>query len=181
MKLGNYTFKRKYSLIQVIVDIASGLALIYLFFMFFACASDIEATKALNSTEASLDFLKWEPLLVWCVLAVVIFGISTALLFIPKKMPEKCVVPEKYANKYCNIVDSCNSCLRLMCMLILSEICYMHMQAIMLRDVMLSVQLLLQIVISVLLIWFTAVRLDGLYNIISDEQEIKEKRTIIED
>lgn len=180
MKLGDFTFKRRYSLAQIIVDIASLAALLYIFFMVYVCADDIETAKSLNATEASLDFLKWEPLIIWCVLGVIVCGLSVVALLLPRKMPKKLVITEKYAARYCNIIDTCISCLRLVILLAISEFCYMHMCSIMLMENSFSIQLVLHVVIAALIIWFTAVRLDSLSQSASADQEEKKVREIIE-
>ena len=181
MKLGEYKFKRRYTLAQILIDIFSVGALAFICYIVYVCAMDIEQMKSYNATETSLDFLNWKPLIVWCVLGVIIFAISVLALFLPRKMPKKVNLTEKYAVKYCNIIDACISCLRLIMLLAVSELCYIHMQYIMLMDTSLSVQLLLYVVIAVLLIWFTAVRVDSLCEVaISDSDEEKKPREIIE-
>ncbi len=180
MKIGDITFKRKYSLAQILVDIASVFALLYIVLIVYNCAAFIQSTKNQNTTGVSLDFLKWEPLIVWCVLGLVIWVISVFLLVHPRKMPKKAVISEKYMPRYCNIIDTCISCIRLMSLLVISEFCYMHTQAILLQGVTFSVQLLLQAVIIALIIWFTAIRVDSLCRVVASEQEENKKREIIE-
>ncbi len=180
MKIGDFTFKRRYSFAQIIVDVASVAALLYIFFIVYVCAVDIKGIKSLNVTDASLDSLRWEPLIIWCVLGVIVWAVSVLLLLLPRKMSDKLVITETTAPKYCNIVDTCISCLRLVLLLAVSELCYMHMQSVMLREVQFSVHLVLQAVIAALLIWFTAVRLDSLSQTVVAEQGEKKKREIIE-
>lgn len=180
MKLGDYTFKRKYSLIQIIVDIASVAALIYIILIVLSFAGDIERIKEINDTDKSLEFLKWQPLLVWCILGALIWVASVLLLVRPHKIPKKYVITEKYAPKYCSIIDACISCTRLMLLMVLSELCYMHRQSIMLQDAVISVQLIFSVVITLLLLWFTAVRLDSLSRVAEAELEEEKPRTIIE-
>ena len=57
MKLGDFRFKRRYSLAQLLVDIASMAALVFIFYIVYVCAMDIEQMKSYNATETSLDFL----------------------------------------------------------------------------------------------------------------------------
>lgn len=180
MKIGDYTFKRRYSIAQIIVDIVSVAALFYIFFIVYACASDINGIKSLNVTDASLDALRWEPLIIWCVIGVIIWAVSVLLLILPRKASDKMIITEKTAPKYCNIIDTCISCLRLVLLLAVSELCYMHMQSVMLNEVQFSVHLVLQAVIAALLIWFTAVRLDSLSQATAAEQDEKKTRKIIE-
>lgn len=180
MKLGNYKFRRRYSLIQILVDIASLIALVSIFYLVYVCAEDIEQMKSYNATNASLEFLNWKPLIVWCVLGVLIFLISVLMLVLPRKMPKKLTVTEKYASKYCNIIDACISCLRFMLLLAISELCYLHMKSIMLLQVEFSVQLIIYTVISALIIWFTAVRLSSLSEVAERESEDEKPRQIIE-
>lgn len=180
MKLGSYKFRRRYSLIQILVDIASLVALASIFYLVYVCAIDIEQMKVYNSTEASLDFLNWKPLIVWCVLGVVVTIVSVLLLVLPRKTPKKLTVTEKYAAKYCNIIDACISCLRFIVLLAISELCYLHMKSIMLLQTEFSVQLILYTIIAALLIWFTAIRLNSLSEVAASEAEEEKPRKIIE-
>lgn len=180
MKLGEFTFKRKYSLAQIIVDIASAIALLYIFFIVYVCATDIETAKSLNSTDASLDFLKWQPLIIWCVLGVAIWTASVVLMICPRKLPKRLVVTEKYVQKYCNIIDTCISCMRLIILLSVSEFCYMHMCHVMLQSVTFPIQVVLQVIIAALLLWFTALRLESISQAAAAEAEEGKKRVIIE-
>lgn len=180
MKLGNYVFKRRYTLAQIIIDIASLGPLAFIFYIVYVCSLDIEQMKAYNATDTSLEFLDWRPLIIWCVLGVIITGVSVLLILLPKKMPKNLTVTEKYAPKYCNIIDACVSCLRFILLFAVSELCYLHMKSIMLIETGFSVQLLLYAVISVLLIWFTAVRLTSLSEVAKSESEDEKPRQIIE-
>lgn len=180
MKLGDFRFKRRYSLAQLLVDIASMAALVFIFYIVYVCAMDIEQMKSYNATETSLDFLDWKPLIVWCVLGVVICAVSVVILILPRKISKGHTVTEKYAPKYCNIIDACISCVRLVLLLVISELCYIHMRSIMLFETSLSVQLILYTVIIALLIWFTAVRLSSLSEVAERESEDEKTRQIIE-
>lgn len=179
-KFGDYSFKRKYSLAQILVDIASIMALLYIFFMVYASAMDIETTKSLNSTDNNLDFLNWKPLIVWCVLGIVITTLSVLAIILPRKAPKKILVNEENAPKYCNIIDTCISCLRLVILLAISELCYIHMQSIMLQETSLSIQLILDIISGALIIWLTAVRIDSVNQVAIAERDEKKTHKIIE-
>ncbi len=179
-KFGDYSFKRRYSLAQVLVDIASILVLLYIFFIVYACAMDIETAKSLNSTNSSLDFLDWKPLIIWCILGVIVVALSFAAIFCPRKASKKIVINENNAPKYCNIIDTCISCLRFVILLALSELCYVHMQTIMLQETSLSIQLILDIVSGALIVWLTAVRIDSVNQVALSEGNEKKKHEIIE-
>lgn len=179
-KFGDYSFKRNYSLAQVLVDIASIMALLYIFFIVYVCAMDIETAKSLNSTDSSLDFLNWKPLIIWCILGVIIVALSFAAIFLPRKAPKKIVINEKNAPKYCNIIDTCISLLRFVILLALSEFCYVHMQSILLQETSLSIQLILDVVIAALIVWLTAVRIDSVNQVALSEENENKKHEIIE-
>lgn len=179
MKIGEFTFKRRYTAAQVVVDIFSLLSLLYICYIVYVCAADIEQTKQLNATEISLDFLHWEPLIIWCVIGAVIWAVSVIMILAPRKAPKKTVLIEKYAAKYCNIIDTCISCIRLMLLMAVSEFCYMHMCVLTMREASLSIQLVLHAVIIALVIWFTAVRVNSISEMSSAELE-KKPRNIIE-
>lgn len=177
MKLGEYTIKRRYPLIQILVDIASLAALAYIGLIIYSAAADIEQLNNLNHTETSLEFLKWQPLLIWAVAGVIVCGLSVFALFKPRKMPKKLKIDQKSGKKYCNIIDSCISCVRLMILLMLSEGCYLHMTAILQRELSFPIQLILDAAIIALLILFTYTRLQSLYESQSEDEQPK---TIIE-
>lgn len=178
MRIGEYKLKRRYTIAQIIVDIASLAALAYLGMIIWACAVDTEKLKELNKTDADMSMFDWKPLLIWAVVGVLIFGVSFFLIFRRKKLPKHYTVNENNAAKYCNIVDTCISCVRLMLIISLWEICYLHMSAILMRTISFSPQLILDALIIVCIIIFTRMRLRA----ISDaEQERKVKREIVED
>lgn len=177
MKLGDYTVKRKYPLIQILVDIASVAALAYIGLIIYSAAADIEQLKAINRTETSLDFMKWQPLLIWAAAGLIVLGLSVFALFKPRKKPHKLNINEKSGKKYCNIIDCCICCVRLMLLLMLGEGCYTHMCAILQRDISFPIQLILDAAIAALLIFLTYTRLQSLYEAQPDDEQLK---TIIE-
>ena len=66
-----------------------------------------------------------------------------------------------------------------MLLLAVSELCYMHMCALTMRDSSFSIQLVLQAVIIALIIWFTAVRVNSISEMSNAELE-KKPRNIVE-
>lgn len=180
MKIGGLKIKRRYSIAQIVVDIVSVLVLLLIFYTVFVCANDIEQIKEINETGDKLDFLQWQPLIIWCIVGVFVWIASILALVLPRKMPKKHTITENFIPKYCNIIDTCISCLRFVMLLAVFEICYLHMQAIMMQETGLSVQLVLDVVIAALIIWFTAVRIDSLSQVASSESEEKKEHKIIE-
>ncbi len=180
MKLGNYSFVRRYTLAQILVDIASFLVILLICYSVYVCAMDIEQIKSYNVTDTSLDFLDWKPLIIWCVISVVLFVFSFILILIPKKMPKKLVVTEKYAPKYCNILDTCISCVRLVLLLAVFELSCIHKNSILFQNNEMNIRLILCSVIIALLIWFTAVRLNSLSDVAEREAEDEKTCRIIE-
>ena len=180
MRLGDYKFRRRYTLIQILVDIASLGVLLFIFYIPYVCAVDVEQMKINNATETSLDFLDWKPLIIWCVLGLLIYAASVLLIVLPRKMPKNLTVTEKYAPKYCNIVDACISCLRFVLLLSVFELSYLHMKSILVQKFEFSIQLILYVVIGALLIWFTAVRLSSLSDVAENELKEEKNRQIIE-
>lgn len=178
MKLGEYTIKRRYPLIQILVDIASVIALMYIGLLIYNTAMDIERLNAMNYTEISLDFIKWQPLLIWAAAGVIVWAVSLIALFKPRKAPEKLKIDPKSGKKYCNIIDCCICCVRLMVLLMLCEGCYLHMCAVLQRESSFSIQLIIDAVIIALLIVFTRIRLQSLYESQKDDEP---QKTIIED
>lgn len=180
MKIGEYEFKRRYSAAQVIVDIFSVIVLLYIFYITYACAAMISRIKAMNNTDVSLDFLKWQPLIIWCVLGAAVWAVSVFLMVKPRKKPKKTKINEKYVVKYCNIIDTCISCIRLVSILFISELCYEHSRIILEQDAGFSIQLVLSVIIAALILWFTAVRADSISQVVSEEESEKKPREIIE-
>lgn len=178
MKLGEYTIKRRYPLIQILVDIASVAALAYIGLIIYSTAMDIEQLNAINYTETSLEFIKWQPLLIWAAAGIIAWAVSLFALFKPRKAPAKLKIDPKSGKKYCNIIDCCICCVRLVILLMLGEGCYLHMCAILQLESSFSLQLIIDAVIIVLLILFTRTRLQSLYESQHDDEP---QRTITED
>ncbi len=182
MKVGEYSFRRRYTAVQLIVDIASLAALAYIGYVIYICAVDIDNLKAMNHTEADLSMFDWKPLLIWAVVGVIIFAASFFLIFRNKKKPEKLYINENNAAKYSNIIDVCISLVRLMLLIALGEICYLHLAAIMLRSVGFSTQLLIDALIIVCIIILTRIRLSAISETEQEKAESeKEKKYIVED
>ena len=182
MKIGELKFKRRYSAAQVIVDIFSLAALAYLCYTVYVCSMDISRLNALNQTSSDLSFMDWKPLIIWIVAAVVVCGVSVFLLFKSRRKPKKLFINENNVVKYCNIIDTCISCLRLIILLALCEGCYLHMAAILMRNAGFSVQLLCDLGIAVLIVLFTRLRLEAISDTEQEKAEEKEKKkTIVED
>lgn len=182
MKVGDIKFKRRYSAAQIIVDIASVGALVYLGYIIYACALDIERLKSLNRTDKDMTMFDWRPLLIWAVLAAAIFIISFVIIIRKKKQPKKLTVTENNAARYCNIIDTAVSCLRLMLIILISEICYIHGAAIRMANIDFSMQLVIDPLIMICIILLTKMRLDALSE--TENEKIaseNKKREIVED
>ena len=181
MKVGDIKFKRRYSAAQIVVDIASVGALVYLGYIIYACALDIERLKSLNRTDADMSMFDWRPLIIWAAVGVLIFGFSFVLIFRNKKMPKKLCVTENNASKYCNILDTGVSCVRLILILLVGEICYLHGAAIRMADVGFSMQLVIMPLIIVCIIILTRMRLEAVSETERNRPDKEKKREIIED
>ena len=182
MKVGDITFRRRYSAAQIVVDIVSVAALVYLGYIIYACAIDIEKLKSLNRTDADMSMFNWTPLLVWAVLGVALFAVSFVFIFKNKKKPKKLCVTQNNAVKYCNIIDTGISCVRLMLIILISEICYMHGAAIRMANVGFSMQLVIDPLIIVCIIILTKMRLNAVSEAEQETAELyNKKREIIED
>lgn len=180
MKLGNITFKRHYSLVWFLVDLFSAAALLYIGFIVYSCALDIEQVNRLNRTEANLDFLHWEPLLLWVGLGAVVWIVSLLMIFRPRKAPKKYFVNEKNAVRFCGAVDIGISCVRLLVLLALSEGCYLHMTMILQRFAFDFATLIVDLVTIVALIAFTRIRLRTISESAKAEEEEQKERRIVE-
>ncbi len=182
MKVGDISIRRRYSAAQLVVDIVSLAALVYLGYIIYACAADIERLKSLNRTDADMSMFDWRPLIIWAVVAVVVFAASFLLIFRNKKQPKKLFITENNAVKYCNIIDTGVSCVRLMMILLISEVCYIHGGAIRMANVGFSMQLVIDPLIIVCIIILTRMRLTAISDV-ERERSQKEtvKREIVED
>lgn len=180
MKIGEYKIKRRYSIAQIIVDITSLAALAYLGLIIWACAADTEKLKDLNKTNADMSMFDWKPLLIWAVVGVVIFGVSFFLIFRKKKLPKNYTVNENNAAKYCNIIDTCICCVRLVLIISLWEICYLHMSAILMRNISFSPQLVIDALIIVCIIIFTRMRVRAVSDAERERAASEKKREIVE-
>ncbi|MBQ9483471.1 MAG: hypothetical protein IJU82_04700 [Ruminiclostridium sp.] len=181
MKVGDIQFRRRYSAAQIVVDIVSVGALIYLGYIIYACALDIERLKSLNRTNADMSMFDWRPLIIWAAVGVLIFVFSFILIFRNKKMPKKLCVTENNAAKYCNILDTGVSCVRLILILLVGEICYLHGAAIRMANVGFSMQLVIMPLITVGIVILTKMRLEAISETEKHREQAPKKREIIED
>jgi hypothetical protein len=181
MKVGDIQFRRRYSAAQIVVDIVSVGALIYLGYIIYACALDIERLKSLNRTNADMSMFDWRPLIIWAAVGVLIFVFSFILIFRNKKMPKKLCVTENNAAKYCNILDTGVSCVRLILILLVGEICYLHGAAIRMANVGFSMQLVIMPLITVGIVILTKMRLEAISETEKNREQAPKKREIIED
>ena len=169
MKIGVYKFRRRYSAAQVIVDIVSAGALILQVFVITAHIEWMNYLDRMNRTDKVLHN-EWYPLLIWAVLAVLVFGFSFFLILKKKKEPKRYNISKNNVVKYCNIIDTCISCVRLMILIILFE--EFQFPSISLVSVL--------IIIAVLVL--TKFRLEAISDVEQERQEREEKKkTIIED
>ena len=181
MKVGEITFRRRYSAAQIVVDLASVAGLVYLAYIIYACALDIERLKSLNRTDADMSMFDWKPLIIWAVLGLAVFAVSFVLIFRNKKIPEKLCITQNNAAKYCNIIDTGISCVRLLMILFISEICYLHGAAIRMANVGFSMQLVIMPVIMICVIILTKMRLEAISDTERDNMQENRKKEIIED
>lgn len=182
MKIGEITFKRRYSLAQIIVDIASAAALVYLGYIIYACAVDIDRLKSLNRTNADMSMFDWKPLIVWAAAAIAVFVLSFVFIFRKKKQPKHHTVTQNNAVRYCNILDTGISCVRLMLIILLGEVCYIHGAAIRMAKIDFSMQLIIDPLIIVCVIILTKMRLDAVSETeLAKLEEQDKKRELIED
>lgn len=181
MKVGEIKFRRRYSAAQIVVDIASVGALVYLGYIIYACALDIERLKSLNRTNADMSMFDWRPLIIWAAVGIIIFALSLFLIFRNKKMPKKLCVTENNAAKYCNILDTGVSCVRLILILLDAEICYLHGAAIRMTGEGFSMQLVIMPIIIVGIVILTKMRLEAISETEKNREQKPQKREIIED
>lgn len=173
MKLGDMTLKRRYTVPQIIVDVASLGALAYICFIVAACYQDINSLKMNNYAGADLSAIDWKPLILWIVLGVAVCVASVILIFRKKKLPKKLCINENNGVKYCNTIDTSISCIRFILLLSFGEGCYLHMAGIFMRDPGFSVQLVCDIGFIACILWFTKMRVEAL----SENELEKEKET----
>ena len=182
MRIGEITFKRRYSAAQIIVDIASVAALVYLGYIIYACAADIERLKSLNRTNADMSMFDWKPLILWAAVGAGVFVLSFVLIFRKKKQPKHHTVTQNNAVRYCNVLDTGVSCVRLMLIILISEICYIHGAAIRMAKIDFSMQLIVDPIIIVGIIILTKMRLDAVSETELEKIEDQgKKRELIED
>ena len=181
MKIGEYSFKRRYSLAQILIDIFTACAVGYLLFVIYVCASDIQKLNELNRTDADMSMFDWRPLLIWPCIALVIIGISLFLLFRKRKKPLKYTVTKHNVRKYCNIIDTCLGCVRLMLVITLCECANIHFFAIMMRDQGFPVQLLLDVLIIAGIFAFTRIRLTALSDSAREAASQEEQKSYVQD
>lgn len=179
MKIGNYVFKRRYSIAQIIVDIASVGAMALLLLVISAHLEWVEYLDKVNRTDKELN-TDFKPLIVWIVLGVLVFVFSFVLIFKNRKLPKKYSVNSSNAAKFCNIVDTGISCVRLMMLIILFDLSSSHSYLILFGKFEFPTISILSALIIVGIIVFTRIRLNAVCENIEEKPETKNK-DIIED
>jgi len=125
MKIGEYTFKRKYTLAQIIIDIVSVVVLTGFALIISAHIEWAQWFDRNNRTDYVLH-KEWYPLLIWVGTAVIISGISVFLMLKSKKLPKKIRITKNNVVKYCSALDAGISCVRLMLLIIMWNLCATH-------------------------------------------------------
>lgn len=181
MKIGVYKFRRRYSAAQVIVDIVSAGALILQVFVITAHIEWMNYLDRMNRTDKVL-YNEWYPLLIWAVLAVLVFGFSFFLILKKKKEPVRYNISKNNVVKYCNIIDTCISCVRLMILIILFDISSTHSYLILFEEFQFPSISLVSVLIIIAVLVLTKFRLEAISDVEQERQEREEKKkTIIED
>ena len=166
---------------QIIIDIASLAALAYVGYIIYICKLDIDKLKQLNRSDEDMSMFVWEPLLIWAGVGVLIFAASYFLIFRKKKKPEKYYINKRNVVKYCNIIDTCIACIRLVLIIALWEVCYLHMSAIMMRGISFSMQLPIDALMIVCILLLTRIRLRAVSDIEEETDAQEKKKEIVQD
>lgn len=181
MKIGEYTFKRKYTLAQIIIDIVSAVVLIGFALIISAHIQWAEWFERNNKTDVVLN-KDWRPLIIWIAAAIAVTGISVFLIFRNKKIPRDLHITQNNVVKYCNALDAGIGCVRLMLLILLWNICTIHSDIILwgkseINYYMFVVGSLIIIGIIVL----TAMRVRSLSDTEEENEKEQRKKYIVED
>ncbi len=125
MKIGEYTFKRRYTLAQIIVDIISAVVLLGFLLIVSAHIEWAQWFDRQNRTDYVLH-KEWYPMIIWIVLGAVVMGLSFFLMFRKKKQPKKLCITENNVVKYDNALNTGIALVRLMVLLLLWNVCSVH-------------------------------------------------------
>ena len=125
MKIGEYSFKRKYTLAQIIIDVVSAVVLAGFALIISAHIQWAEWFDRNNRTDVVLN-KDWYPLLIWIAAGAAVAGISVFLILKNKKLPKKLHITKNNVVKYCSALDAGIGCVRLMLLIILWNVCTIH-------------------------------------------------------
>ena len=181
MRIGEYSFKRRYSAAQILVDIFSAAALGYTVFVIFACIADIDRIKQLNRTDADMSIFDWHPLIIWPCVGAVIVAVSFFLIFRKKKKPKKLYINKNNVRKYCNIIDTCIALIRLMLLIAVCELSNLHYFSIIMWEQGISVQLIFDALIIVGILVITRMRLISVSDTEREKDSGEKSRQLIQD
>ena len=180
MKIGVYKFKRRYTAAQVIVDIMSAAAVVMQVFIIIWHIQQAADLDRMNHTDVVLH-LEWYPLLIWLILSVAVFGVSIFLIVRKKKQPQKYTVTKNNVVKYCNIIDTCISCVRFMILVMLADISATHSFLIFGIFEFPTISVLSLLIIAGIFI-LTRFRLEAISEVEKENgEETENKRSIVED
>lgn len=181
MKIGEYSFKRKYTLAQIIIDVVSAVALLGFALIISAHIQWAEWFDKNNRTDVVLH-KEWYPLLIWIAAGIAVAGISVFLILKNKKMPKKLHITENNVVRYCSAIDAGIGCVRLMLLIILWNICSIHSDFILWgqSDVNYYMFVVGALIIAGIIV-LTMMRVNSLSESEEEAEKEKHKKYIVED
>ena len=181
MKIGDYTFKRKYTLAQIIVDVVSAVVLLGFALIISAHIQWAEWFERNNRTDVVLN-KDWYPLLIWITAGAAVAGISVFLILKNKKLPKNLHINEHNAVKYCAALDAGIGCVRLMLLIILWNICTIHSDFILWgqSDVNYYMFVVGALIIAGIIV-LTVMRIKSLSETEEENEKEQHKKYIVED
>lgn len=161
MKVGTIKVKRNYLIAQMVVDAVAVILLVVIFECTLSFGEFIDSQNALieaAGTEAKLIVWQWN--LVWFIAAVLVTLFSLFLTYKNRKLPAKYRINSKNAQKYNDIIITAISCIRIPVLLAIFDMMYIHQKLMTYQnDSLFSVQILLDIVLTVIIIRFSIHRI----------------------
>ena len=181
MKIGEYTFKRKYTLAQIIIDIVSGLVLLGFILIVSAHIEWSQWLDRQNRTDRVLH-TEWYPLIIWIAAGAVIMGLSFFLMFRHKKQPKKLYITQNNVIRYDNALNVGIACVRLMLLLLLWNVCSVHSDLILWGQSDINyLTYVIGVLIIVGIIILTKMRIDALSETEMASEKQENKKYIVED
>lgn len=162
MKIGTIKVKRNYQIAQMVLDAVAVIIFIVIVqsVLSFGVFISEQNDAILKVNPDVVGLIEWQWNIVWIVVAALVIIASVLMIYLPHKMPKKYIVDKDNAQKYSDILITAITCVRIPVLLAVFEGMCIH-QSVMIgiTDGIITLQIPLDILVSLIIIRFSVHRL----------------------